>query len=68
MKSKSANNAIKLIKKDVIYFHYEKSNHYKNQCLNLSKNMNSIVINEIKIKKKNQHLIKFCQMQNEELI
>ena len=52
MKSKPVNNTVKLIKKNVICFHYEKLNHYKNQCLNLLKNTNSTVINEIKIKRK----------------
>ena len=60
MKSKFINNTIKLIKKDVICFYYEKSDHYKNQCLSLLKNVNSTVINEIKIKKKDWYLIKFC--------
>ena len=52
MKNKSANNVVKSIKKNVIYFYYKKSDYYKNQCLNLLKNMNSTVINKIKIKKK----------------
>ena len=60
MKSKSVNNAVKLIKKNVICFYYKKSDHYKNQCLSLSKNINSTVINEIKIKRKDWCLMKFC--------
>ena len=52
MKNKSVNNAVKSIKKNVICFHYKKLNHYKNQYLSLSKDVNSIIINEIKIKKK----------------
>ena len=60
MKSKSADNTIKSTKKDVICFHCKKSNHYKNQCLSLSKDTNSTVINEIKIKRKDQHSTKLC--------
>ena len=52
MKNKFADNIIKSTKKDVICFYYKKSDYYKNQCLNLLKNVNSTVINEIKIKKK----------------
>ena len=53
MKSKFTDNAIKLIKKNIICFYYEKSDHYKSQYSSLLKNVNSIVINEIKIKRKN---------------